>query len=203
MAKKLNKTRRRDSVIVLLITFMIILLSKQFINEDGFEELHESFEFLGYFFVVICALGRVYCTAFLGGFKNRAIVDYGPFSVCRNPLYVCTIIGVIGISIISNHIVVMATAPLCIIAIYYFLVLREEGYLKEKFGKEYLDYYKKTPRFIPKFRLYHAPKTVEMVPRTLTSGVKDALLWFIAFPALEFVEYMHEVGWIKPLFLLP
>jgi protein-S-isoprenylcysteine O-methyltransferase Ste14 len=203
MAKKLNKTRRRDSAIVMLITFIIILLSKQLINEKRHEELHESMEFIGYFFVVICALGRVYCTAFLGGFKNRAIIDYGPFSICRNPLYVCSIIGVIGISIISNHISVIVTAPVAIIVIYYFLVRREEEYLKEKFGKEYLDYYNKTPRFIPNFRLYHAPKTVEMVPKTLTNGVKDALLWFVAFPALEMVEYIQEIGWIKPLFVLP
>ena len=201
MAVKLNKTRIRDTALLIASCFALILFTHQMIGHDK-EMLHESFEFAGYFLISIAAMGRVYSTAFLGGFKNGKIINYGPFSVCRNPLYLFSFIGVCGISLISNHIVVMAIMPLGFLAIYIPLIKREEVYLIDKFGKDYTNYMKKTPRLFPKFSLYHAPAEVPMTPRTLLNSLKDAVMWFLAFPLIEIIEWLQNAGYLKPLYYL-
>jgi protein-S-isoprenylcysteine O-methyltransferase Ste14 len=199
MTARLNKTRIRDTKIVIIATFVIIILIKQFIGHDDLE-IHESIEFGGYFLVSLCAVGRVYCTAFLGGFKNQEIIDYGPFSVCRNPLYLFSFIGILGISLITAHVIVMLVTPLSFLLIYLALIKREEVYLQDKFGAAYTAYKAKTPRLIPNFKLYHAPKKVEMAPKNMLSAMGDSLLWFLAFPLIELVEYLQNAGYIQPLF---
>ena len=63
MAVKLNKTRIRDSKIALILAFLLILFSRQFWDNES--PLHELLDFTGYFLIALCALGRVYATAFL------------------------------------------------------------------------------------------------------------------------------------------
>jgi protein-S-isoprenylcysteine O-methyltransferase Ste14 len=50
----------------------------------------------------LAALGRLYATAFLGGFKNQKLVTEGPFSVMRNPLYFFSFVGVCGMNMLQN-----------------------------------------------------------------------------------------------------
>lgn len=197
MAAKLNKTRIRDTRIVVLVSFLIILFTKQIFDHDD-ELIHEPIEFFGYFLIAICAIGRVYCTAFLGGMKNREIIDYGPFSICRNPLYMFSFIGVVGFALMTVNIAVLILLPTSFLLIYISLIKREEAYLEEKFGQVYAEYKSKTPRLFPNFKLYHAPETVEMTPRTLLRSVGDSAMWFLAYPLIEFVEYLQEAQILKP-----
>jgi protein-S-isoprenylcysteine O-methyltransferase Ste14 len=201
MAKKLNQTRIRDTATLVSSCFIAILFSKQLFTHAEFGA-HELMEFAGYLLVSAAAIGRVYCTAFLGGFKNRNVIDYGPFSICRNPLYLFSFIGVCGISLMSVNLFAIFAMPLGFLAIYIPLIKREEEYLIKTFGKEYLSYMKKTPRLFPNLKLYHAPATVEMTPRTLLNALKDSVMWFLAFPLLEFVEWLQDAGYLKPMFYL-
>ena len=38
--------------------------------------------------ILVCILGRTWCTLYIGGLKKRELVTAGPYSVVRNPLYV-------------------------------------------------------------------------------------------------------------------
>ncbi len=201
MAKDLNKTRIRDSKIIILVALLAGFFSKTLI---GYETAwHESIEFLGYFLIAVCALGRLYATAFLGGHKNNKLITYGAFSIVRNPLYFFSLLGMVGISMISGHIVVMIVVPVAFVSMYHFLIAREEAFLSVEFGEEYKAYTQKVPRLIPNLSLYNAPDTIKMVPKFLNKAFFDALWWFAAFPVYEFAEELHESGVIKPLFMLP
>jgi hypothetical protein len=83
MARSLNGNRIRDTRIALILCFSLVILTKQLFSVHT--ALHEIFDILGYLLVAACAIGRVYCTAFLGGHKNTALITYGPFSISRNP----------------------------------------------------------------------------------------------------------------------
>lgn len=203
MAKSLNKSRIRDSKIIVLTMFVIILFSNQLVMLGHESPLHETFDFLGYLLVAFCALGRVYSTAFLGGFKNENLIDYGIYSVVRNPLYFFSLIGIAGIALMSNHVLVIALVPLSFIFIYIKLIKREEEFLKKKFGKKYTEYMKRTPRLLPNIKLYHAPETVQMAPQFITKAFGDAIWWFAAFPLIELVEYVQANNIIHPLFFVP
>ncbi len=201
MAKNLNKSRIRDSKFLVIIALVIAFFTKSLI---GYETvMHESIEFLGYFFVAFCALGRLYSTAFLGGHKNTKLITHGAFSIVRNPLYFFSLLGMTGIALISGHIVVIIALPIAFVVMYHFLIAREEVFLRETFGKEYDAYVAKTPRLIPNFSLYNAPATVQVVPKFLNKGFFDAIWWFAAFPIYEAAEILHDKDIIKPIFMLP
>lgn len=78
------------------------------------------------------------------------LVTSGPFAHVRNPLYVGNILIYVGIGIMS-----MALFPyLQIVALIWFvfqytlIVLEEEQFLRQKFGKEYEAYQSAVPRFL-------------------------------------------------------
>lgn len=76
------------------------------------------------------------------------IVENGPFSFTRNPMYLGVLVGFVGLSML------VGSVPMALLAVplYYFLdrriVAAEEIYLEEKFGKTYLDYKSKTSRWL-------------------------------------------------------
>jgi len=201
MAVKLNKTRIRDSKIILIATLIACILSKS--SFPYATAIHESAEQLGYILISICVIGRVYCTAFLGGFKNDSLITTGPFSIVRNPLYSCSLIGILGIGFMSNHIVVLIGLPIAFFIMYYFLIKREEAFLLEKFGNAYTAYCKRTPKLIPNFSLYNMPATTQMMPKYLNKALLDSCWWIAIFPLMEATNLLQNYGYIKPLFFLP
>lgn len=200
MAKALNRTRIRDTRIILALCFALVLLTKQLIHDDT--PLHEICELIGNLLIAVCVIGRIYATAFLGGHKNATLITYGPFSVTRNPLYFFSFIGACGIALMSNHLVLLILLPALYCAVFFSVIRREERFLIEEFGDEYVQYCKTTPRFFPRLSLYNAPESVPMVPRFLLKSLKDAALWFLALPFFELVEWLHEMHYINPLFTL-
>lgn len=186
MARALNQTRIRDSWIITVVAVAIIFLTKPLfpVLAPG----HELLDTLGLLLIIICAFGRVYASAFLGGFKNNALITYGPFSVVRNPLYFFSLMGVLGISIVSMHPLVVVFAFPAFVVLYHFLIRREEKFLLENFGNAYADYMKRVPRLIPNPALYNCPDTVEMKPKFLNNAIMDAVWWILAYQVIEVIE---------------
>ncbi len=189
MATALNKSRIRDSRLIALLCVALFIFTHSLANSSSYK--HEALDFIGYLLITTCALGRVYTTAFLGGHKNTELITYGPFSMVRNPLYIFSWLGVLGISLASMRPAIMIIAPLFIGIIYYLLIRREEKFLRGKFGKNYTIYENTTPRVIPDFRLYKSPDYVPMSPDRLLSSVRDAIWWFLPLPIFEFLETFH------------
>ncbi len=84
------------------------------------------------------------------------LVINGPYAHIRNPLYVGNILIYFGLGIMS-----FALFPyLQIIALaffvfqYYEIIKEEEGFLKEKFGNDFAEYYKNVPRIFPRLTPY-------------------------------------------------
>ncbi len=201
MARALNKSRIRDSKIILAATLVLVFITKSFVPTETV--LHEFIEYIGYFLIAICALGRVYSTAFLGGHKNQNLITYGAFSVVRNPLYFFSLLGMTGVALISGYLTFIIVIPVFFIVLYHYLIQREEEFLLDEFGAEYKAYQDKAPRLVPNLKLYHAPESIEVRPKFLAKAFKDAIWWFVAFPLLEFAEYLQEMGYLPTLFTLP
>ena len=80
------------------------------------------------------------------------LVIEGVFHHCRNPLYVGNILMIFGVGLVSNSLYfLLFTLPLfCFI--YQAIVLAEENYLRNKFGKQFDDYVKSVNRWIPNLK---------------------------------------------------
>ncbi len=189
MAKELNRSRVQLSYMVAFFSASIMIFSKSMFEEGSI--MHLINDMLGYALVIVCALGRIWSTFFIGGLKNERLIKEGPFSIVRNPLYVFSMTGIIGIGLISNHYGVMLILFILFAIVFYRLVTREENFLLNKFGQEYAEYMKTTPRFIPDFKLFHQPEAIEVRTSFIVRAMRDSLVWFWPLPFFEILDYLH------------
>lgn len=82
------------------------------------------------------------------GKKKHALATTGPYAFIRHPQYVSFIMVMIGFLLQWPTILTLMMFPV-LIFMYIRLVYREEQEISKIFGKEYEDYRKKTPAFIP------------------------------------------------------
>lgn len=198
MAKSLNKSRMWISRLVFFLAILMILFTRQTFADETIP--HELCDLMGVMLTSVCAIGRVYATAFLGGHKNTNLIDYGPFSVVRNPLYMFSLIGVAGIALMSNQIVLIVALPVIFYFLYTGLIKREEKHLLETFGPAYEAYCAAVPRLLPNFTKYKAPETVTMSPKLLWNAFRDATVWLIPYCVFELVEFLQAQGWLPMLY---
>jgi protein-S-isoprenylcysteine O-methyltransferase Ste14 len=79
---------------------------------------------------------------------TNAIISDGIYSFSRNPIYAAMILIYSGVTLIFNAVWFLPFLVLVLIFMHYGVILREEKYLEEKFGAEYLDYKKSVRRWI-------------------------------------------------------
>jgi len=186
LAKELNQTRMRDSRLVALACVGIFFFTKPVFVQDTIP--YDIVKFLGYMLVMIAAFGRVFTTVFLGGYKNEKLIKDGPFSMVRNPLYVLSFIGTMGVSFLSMRLGIIIIAPIATAVIYHYLVKREEAFLLETFGQEYQDYLNQVPRFIPDLKKYKSPEHIEATPDRILASLYDALWWVLIIPLFSLLQ---------------
>lgn len=102
------------------------------------------------------------------------LVINGPYAHVRNPLYVGNILIYFGLGIMS-----FALFPyLQIIALaffvfqYYEIIKEEEGFLREKFGNDFAEYYKNVPRIFPRLTPYRK-EGVEQPEYDIKKGLRS------------------------------
>lgn len=79
---------------------------------------------------------------------TTTIIDTGLYAYSRNPIYVGMTVFYLGISIIAFSLIALLLLPLCLLVIQAHVIAREESYLEEKFGNEYLAYKARVRRWI-------------------------------------------------------
>jgi protein-S-isoprenylcysteine O-methyltransferase Ste14 len=197
MADNLNHNRILIGRVVLVSAFVLNLFTSSHLPQHKF--FHHFFDSIGLILLVVCILGRVYCTLQIGGHKNANLVTTGIYSVVRNPLYFFTFIGVIGIGFISSQITVFALVSIAFFLVYLPLIGREEAFLQEKFGAAFTDYVRRVPRLVPNFRLYIPSGQVTVDLTRLHNALRDALWWLLPFVVFETIEWLQHVGWVTPV----
>tara|TARA_B100000767_G_scaffold150904_1_gene142060 strand:+ start:311 stop:784 length:474 start_codon:yes stop_codon:yes gene_type:complete len=76
------------------------------------------------------------------------IITSGLYRYSRNPVYLISCAGPIGLGFIFTTYWAMFAFIPALIVVYFTAVKKEEQYLGEKFGQEYLDYKKKVRRWL-------------------------------------------------------
>lgn len=76
------------------------------------------------------------------------LVNKGIFSYSRNPMYLGMLLIIIGFSIIHNLMAVLVIMPLWVIYITNFQIIPEEEAMEILFKEDFLNYCKKTRRWI-------------------------------------------------------
>lgn len=192
---------RRAVLFLLLVAATGLLLFCASEPADG--DLHEMVEAVGLSLILVAILGRLWCTLHIGGRKAAEIVDTGPYSISRNPLYVFSSIGAAGVGAQTGSIVIAIVFGLASALAFQVVIRREEAYLGATFGAPYADYLARVPRFLPRFGLYRDAGTLSVVPRRIYSTFFDGLVFFLAIPVFEMIEWLQAAGWLPVLLRLP
>ncbi len=80
----------------------------------------------------------------------KKFVYTGLYKFVRNPMYLAIFVDMLGGFFIFGHLLILLYAFLFLFVIHIYVVVIEEPKLQERFGKEYEEYTKSIPRWVPK-----------------------------------------------------
>lgn len=187
--------------------FAAIIIFLALFSEPSWERSHLAVsmivDVLAFLLILIATFGRLWGLMYISGHKTRDLVTDGPYSLVRNPLYMFSFIGALGIGLVSDNIYILVLLVL-IFGLYYPFVIRgEEKNLHRVHGKAFEEYRQKTPMFIPRFSLYHDEPSLEIDTRLFRRNF-FSVVWFpLIFLILLLIERLHEFGALPVLFNAP
>lgn len=76
------------------------------------------------------------------------IVERGPYSVTRNPLYLQMVLVCVGVAVMLMNWWILILTPACAWLLQKLAILPEEDYLERKFGSAYLKYKSRVRRWL-------------------------------------------------------
>jgi protein-S-isoprenylcysteine O-methyltransferase Ste14 len=193
----------RKAVLLVAILLGIGLVVVADSRWPGGHPVHETIEWAGIACIVFAIVGRTWCALYIGGRKTRTLVAVGPYSVCRNPLYVFSIIGGVGVGAQLGSFTLAAVAGVLAWLIFFLVALKEEEALTAAFGESYRRYLERVPRFLPRWRPWRDVETLEIRPRMVLMTFVDACVFLVAIPIAEGFEFLHDIGALPVLFRLP
>ena len=144
--------------------------------------------FLGYAFVTAGTVGRLWCGLYLFGRKSKEFCQDGPYSLCRNPLYVSAFLNIVGLALASRRAILMILLPVVLGAYYLSVIKAEERRMSVLFGREYEEYCASTPRIIPRPESYRSRSSVVLEPDHYLRGIVKAMGYFWLLFLLQLVE---------------
>ncbi len=183
------------------VILFLILFSHYSWKPDIYVNL--AIEFVAFLLILVCTFGRLWALAYISGHKTKDLITQGPYSLVRNPLYLFSLIGAIGVSLASKNILVGALIIFMFVIYYPFVIRAEEEHLKEVHGEPFAEYASKTPMFIPNFKGFHEEPFYSIDARLFRRAF-ISVMWFpLIFMILLVIDRLHESGIIPVLFTIP
>jgi protein-S-isoprenylcysteine O-methyltransferase Ste14 len=189
---------------VLRVTF-VLLLPLILFSRPIWDRAHWVFEILevaGIALLIAGVLGRFWAILYIGGRKNSMVMQDGPYSVCRHPLYLCSTMAVAGFGLMLGSLVLTVVFTALTFTILSQTAANEEKRLRELFGTAYETYAARVPRIWPDFSLFQTEPEVTFRVDHLRTNLMDALVFLAFIPVAEFAQEMKEAGWLPtfPIF---
>lgn len=197
MHKKSNSFFERNRKLLSRITaglFLAFALTAIPLNAN--DARYDVLELLGFILLIVAALGRIWCSIYISGRKDRELCTDGPYSLCRNPLYLFSFIGVIGFFCALGNLIFCAVASLLFLLYYRGMILSEEKRLVQIFGAPFRAYLNNTPRFFPRMGIPTTLESLQVAPRVIERGMREVVWFLIAIAGIEMVELVHAQGYL-------
>lgn len=122
------------------------------------------------FFLLYIAI-RIWATLFIGGNKDLRLQTDGPYSVCRNPLYVGSFCFALALTCMLKSATFAAGVIVAFVIYLNFVVRAEEHFLGLRFGQDFANYCRRTPRFLPRWSSLHYPAHLRVDMKRLKQEV--------------------------------
>jgi len=157
---------------------------------------------LGAVAIVAALLGRFWCYVYNSGARTRTVITLGPYSLCRNPIYLCSMFTAAGVGLLSQSLVLTVLFGGAAFLFYVHIVEGEEAKMAALHGAEYTRYREGTARYIPHFD-HLSPGVIEKVPGAiLMRKIPKLISVALIFPIVAICERLHALlgSGIGPIF---
>lgn len=153
--------------------------------------------------VAFACLGRIWCSVFIAGRKDAAIVAAGPYALCRHPLYALSLVGGLGLALATGSLTLMVATAIVLAVLFGSAARREERWLGEHYPAEYARYAAGTPRWWPALSRWSMPAEVLVYPPLLWKAFVDAGSFFLLYALVLAAGALREAGVLPTLAVLP
>jgi len=164
---------------------------------------HNAIEAFGLGAMIVAIVGRAWCSLYIGGRKKAEIVQRGPYSLSRNPLYLFSYIGAFGMGAQTGSVTMATLFMVIAFVVFHFTIAREEAWLTNAFGAPYVAYMQQTPRYGPDFSRWLDEDTLQVRPQFFLTTLRDGLVMLLAIPIFEAIEKLQAMGTLSVLLHLP
>ncbi len=195
---------RKLRIHLLQIAFIPIIFIAVFVRPSWSLESSTAFllELTGYLFLLGGLSIRIWCIFYIGNRKSKELITTGPYSICRNPLYIGTFLLAMGIGLCFENVLILLMVSALIIPVHIITVRMEETKLESKFGEEYRMYKKKVPMFWPRLSNYNSPDMITVHVRAIIRIAMDTVGVLLVPEIEDLLELLHEHNIIPVLWHL-
>jgi len=196
---------RKMRIALLRLSFVPVVFLAVFVRPSWGLESTVAFcvELAGYAFLLAGLAIRVWSILYIGGRKSHELVTEGPYSVCRNPLYVGTFFLAVGAGLCFENLLMLLAVFLILIPIHVYTAKTEEKHLLDLFPESFREYRLRVPGFWPRLRLYRSSDSVTVKVRSIRRIAVDTVGVLLIPEVEDLLELLHHHGLIPVLFHFP
>lgn len=154
----------------------------------------EALQLAGLACVACAALGRIWTSIFIAGFKDQVLVRSGPYAVVRHPLYALSMLAMLGLGLTTGSLTITLSLLVVFGTIYSVAAQAEDRHLRELHGSSHEHFERDVRALRPRWAAYVVPDSLEIRPQILWKAFVDAgsLLGFYAL--LRFADALQQLG---------
>lgn len=146
---------------------------------------------------------RFWATLYIGGRKSDEVVEEGPYSLCRHPLYLGSVLLFLSGALFLQSLIMAGALALLATAYFAFTVPAEEEYLADRLGSAYREYCRRVNRFWPSIRGFRSPRKLTVDVHSLYVEWARASRW-LWLPILgEVIQHLRAMPWWPRWVILP
>ncbi|MDP2653767.1 MAG: isoprenylcysteine carboxylmethyltransferase family protein [Candidatus Omnitrophota bacterium] len=146
---------------LVVLGFLILKFPRLFLQSEGVSEFLDLF---GFFILLLGIFFRMAARGYkkVHSRDSKALVQGGPYAVTRNPMYLGTLLIGSGLMLIGFPFWCLGIFIGAFYLRFRIQVGKEEDYLLEMFGDAYADYFRRVPRFLPRFSTLRSLRIQEL-----------------------------------------
>ena len=185
-----------NGVLIFVVVVLLILFPRIFLRNSTSELSDAVIESCGLALIIFGQLMRVSARGFKAEHSQQgeALIDSGPYSLVRNPMYLGILLIGIGVVMMLFNWWLALVFILIFFIRYILLIDKEESKLTALFGDSYLKYKQKVPRILPSWVAILQAEFIEYLPLKLAWLKKEigtiAIVLFIAL----FLESWEDIS---------
>ena len=171
MASSPSTSRLRITVALLTVVLALVAVS-----ERGWATglAGEALQLIGLACIACAALGRVWASVFIAGYKDASLVQSGPYAALRHPLYALSLLAAVGVGLTTRSVAITLGLVVALGAIHAAAARREDALLGARHGAAFEEYRRAVRGFLPRWSAYEVPERLEVRPRVLWKSFLDA-----------------------------